>query len=905
MSGFRVVLLEDDPTSQFFFKRTLERYKHQVVNTYANAETMLEQVENDKAALYLLDYSVDGSMDGLAAAKALEKNCAAAVIFVTGHKIDPREFGKLSNVYSYLMKPIENHELIISVQSAILQNKQKQEQQAYQAFLHVVLEANPEAALLLNDNQELLAMNRKAVRLLGKTNAEAQGHNLDKVLYLLDAEGNKVNHQLLFHNPKLNSTLQTVFLGRPDKGTQTPIHHYYRRIDWNGKSYSVLTMSDRSEVLGYKEQLDTASEMLTQVSNYSPVLMFLYNLKEQCLVYHNREFAKYFDGKQMEEFYTNFGYLRRYVDPDDQHQLDPTKLHELKGESVRRSEMHVFCEAIKKKVLFDVRERVFKWDKEGQVLLVLGLAIDISSEERIVRLEGLKAEMERLLEIKQRFLANVSHEVRTPINGILGVTDYLLQRDLPWDLIKPIHTIHDSSHFLLSIINDILLISRAEMGKLPLHPEPFELRKITQHLRNQFEIRAQQVNLDFDIVENFPEGLQLRGDWKRIQQIATNLVGNALKFTKDGKVEVAISARSYEDESTILQLVVSDTGLGLSKEEQTEIFETFHQVDNSLQREFEGSGLGLSIVQHLVMAMEGTISVDSELGQGTTFSVNLPLEKVQTADLDPIQEDQEAPSHDYTDRLALIVEDKETNRMVLKMQLEQRGIQTMEAERGEEALKLLEEKLPDFILMDVQMPGMSGVECTQEVKMRYPDLPVVGVSAHAMEGDAAKYLEYGMDYYIEKPVTMKRLERVLIKLFRENGSRQTNTRVASREKPEEETLWDPDVIENIGDNSPKSSKLRKEIVKNFENDLQTAHSNLSSQMSLDEMQRAVHALKGLTASMGAHRLNRLATEFDKTLKNKQEPLDDQQIRKLKQTLAQTVGNVSRYIENNEQRPSAY
>lgn len=364
---------------------------------------------------------------------------------------------------------------------------------------------------------------------------------------------------------------------------------------------------------------------------------------------------------------------------------------------------------------------------------------------------------ERTAQLKHQFMANMSHEIRTPMNAIVGITRLLLGREILPAQQRYLRAIELSANNLLVIINDILDLSKIEAGKIVIENVDFTLSDILESVQEMFLMKAEEKKITFTVVIDERIPARLTGDPTRLNQILVNLAGNAVKFTDQGGVEIAATLRSKDNKYRI-QFDVKDSGIGISAEHVEHIFDSFTQAGTDITRKFGGTGLGLSISRQLTSLMGGEISVKSELGKGTVFSVVLPFDEAT----DQIARNDEADfSPQDLEKLrrlkVLLAEDNEFNQMVAVETLQEclPGIEVDIAANGREATEKVAETPYDVVLMDVIMPLMDGVEATMAIRNRLSapakDTPIIAMTANVLQEDVVRYYEAGMNEYISKP----------------------------------------------------------------------------------------------------------------------------------------------------------
>jgi signal transduction histidine kinase/DNA-binding response OmpR family regulator len=459
---------------------------------------------------------------------------------------------------------------------------------------------------------------------------------------------------------------------------------------------------------------------------------------------------------------------------------------------------------------------------------------------------------ERMNAARGEFLANMSHELRTPMNGILGLSDLLSKSTLPPVEQEMAALIHQSATHLLTILNDILDFSKIEAGELRLELLPMNIKDLIKQMHALQSNLAQQKNLAFTymVAEHVPP--YVMGDPARFLQILNNLVHNAIKFTAQGSVRVEVEGSvSGGVFNTVIH--VSDTGIGIPHDKQQLVFAKFCQAESSTARTFGGTGLGLSIIRELVSMFGGNITLQSEEGIGTRFTVHLPFDICgETCDLPSVIPD--ASQHINKQARILLVDDSSINLLVLKRYLQKLGFDMIdEAGSGGEAVSLCMNHAYDLILMDIQMPKMDGFEATRLIRDQQHSPPpiIIAVTADAMAGAEMRCLQGGMDDYISKPIQLERLELLLQQwLPHDNPSLVT----ISPSSLNNTVLFDHAYFTALteGDSSLQSMLLTifiaqlKEDVSEMEHYLQADN--------IDEWRKKAHKLCGSAANIGAYQI---------------------------------------------------
>ena len=371
-----------------------------------------------------------------------------------------------------------------------------------------------------------------------------------------------------------------------------------------------------------------------------------------------------------------------------------------------------------------------------------------------IELKNAKEFAEQSLKIKNQFLANMSHEIRTPLNAVIGFTDLLLESELTSEQKEQLETMRNSGEILLSLINNVLDLSKLESNKHTTEEIHFNLHERLDGIVKMMKLKANEKNISLNLVVDKKTPIQVVGDPTKLEQILLNLIGNAVKFTDEGVVTVSVKQIEESKDSSKVYFEIKDTGIGIISNKINTVFAAFTQAKSDTSRIFGGTGLGLTIVKKLVTLLEGNIEVESVFGEGSVFKITLPFIKGKIED-NTTEKQPKTLMNQPLNLSVLLVEDNKTNQLLAKTRLDRWKCKVDIANNGIEAVKKTQQKIYDVILMDIQMPVMDGYEATKIIKNdiseRVSLIPIIAMTAYASNADIKKARNVGMDDYIFKP----------------------------------------------------------------------------------------------------------------------------------------------------------
>ncbi|MCC9168250.1 PAS domain-containing hybrid sensor histidine kinase/response regulator [Pontibacter harenae] len=760
----------------------------------------------------------------------------------------------------------ETHVLGISTNITKQRNASQQLEQSEE--LHRLLSENSRDIIcLLNTDGTYQYVSKSVTEFLGYTQEELLLKSKQELIHPDDREKALQNGLLKSLKEKISTTVQHRKLKKNGEyvWVETNIKPIFDAAGEITKLQSATR--DISHRRQYEQKLKHSEKKYRDLINYSQAYICTHDLEGhvisvnpyllQMLGYAEEEML----GQKMNKFFPE-----QHKDNLDEY------LAQFEGSNVVEGVLSILDKNKEERYLF---YHNYKVEESNTDPYIIAIAQDITDRMQAERdLIEAKEAAEESARVKEHFLANMSHEIRTPMNGILGMADLLKKTSLDEGQKKYLHIIRQSADNLLVIINDILDVAKIEAGKLELESIPFDVTETVRATFQSLSYKAEEKDIVFSLEPFELKHKVIEGDPYRLTQILVNLLGNAIKFTDTGSVTLYAHPIKETHNDLTLRFSVKDTGIGIPDDKTELIFEGFTQAYTSTTRQYGGTGLGLSICKNLVEMQGGTIWVESTVGEGSSFNFELTYPKcLEHATLHEQQDEVDFKS--LSNVRALLAEDNEVNVFLARSIMEGWGFVVDVAYNGQEALDLVEQNNYDIILMDIQMPVLSGVDATYGIRANKNNvkagIPIIALTANALKGDAEKYLQAGMNAYLSKPFEEEKLFLKIAELIPHEAKVLKN--ILPEDKSEviaptpEPALYDLSIIEKMARGNEAFIKRTKQLfietVPASVADLQEKYASAD----LVSVGAIAHKLKSTIDTMRIETLKTVVREIEQTSKS--------------------------------------
>jgi PAS domain S-box-containing protein len=638
----------------------------------------------------------------------------------------------------------------------ILGSRTKELKESNERFF-TIFDNNPVGMVITNlETQRFEFANETFLRTMGYTKEEI----LSKTSLDVNFISPETREKLLTKIKEEGNSKDAEILVRKKNGETFWALSSIQKLKIKDTAFWLNSLHDISKRKEIEDDLNQSRELFSNLFNHNPAAISIRRIRDDKTIDVNNSHLNLFGFQSKDEVIGKTA-------SDVNVMVDPAQIQEIKellgkNKFVKDYEVQVRTKYGDKKWL-STSIVIIEIDNEPCVLAV---SIDITERKKmVIELSKAKQIAEEAVILKETFLANMSHEIRTPMNAIIGFTDLLLKKKLPSQEMDYVQTIKTSGENLLRIINDILDVSKINSGMMTFEEHPISINELFYSLNSMLlpKAREKRLELHFEYDPHIPECLL--GDPTRLSQIILNLVGNAIKFTKEGGVQVFAKVLKEEAETCYIEFSITDSGIGIPEDKLKFIFERFSQAESHTTRNYGGTGLGLSIAKQLVKLQDGTIDVRSKIGEGSVFSFTLPFRKTDKAYSHASIHRDELEISDLSKLAILLVEDNPINVKFILSLFSDYQIKSTVAENGRQAVEKIRNHHYDLVLMDIEMPEMNGFEATAAIRNELKSkVPIIALTANAMAGEGEKCLLVGMDDYMSKPININLLFEKMLAL---------------------------------------------------------------------------------------------------------------------------------------------
>lgn len=778
LKKLKVLHVDNDENTVGQISRILSRYTYSFCNA-SDGEKGFHAYQNFLPDLIITEIDLQ-IMDGLSMVRHIRALDPAIPVIITTifDQSDLLIQSVNSGIDLYVNKPIDEQRLLKALHKSArqlrLENplcRSRKRLKTEQQRLSFIIEASKIGTWEWNIRSGEVIYNSRWAEMLGYTCQELRSVNISTWKNLIHPEDLHKSNELLRQHFRGNLEFyECDFRTRHKDGRWVWLvvrGKVATRTDSGLAEWMLGTSLDISESKSAEDKINHQDRLIHSLIDSIPNIFFI---KDPQGVYLgcNPQFSKLV-GRDREDIIGKTDYDLFPMDCANSFRANDHEM--LSQQKARCDEEWVLCPDGSRQLMETLKTPY--WDVDGALRGLIGISQDITERKRNeMALEQARNLADTANRAKSEFLANMSHEIRTPMNSITGMAQLLEQTKLTDEQTKYMDIMRLSLDGLISLVNDMLDISKIESGRIDLEKRVFSLRSSIHEVVTMQESRRQMKDLvvQVDILDSIPDNLV--GDSLRLKQIILNLFSNAIKFTEQGAITIAVTLEDLEENEIILKIMVTDTGIGISSQAMQSIFEPFMQEDPSITRKFGGTGLGLAISSQLTRLMGGSIWVESEVGTGSSFYVQLPFIVYQHGKEGLLPQGNSVPHviWDGPSLSILVVDDHEPNLFFASRILQQDGHTVLEARNGVEALELWASAYFDCIFMDIQMPGMHGVEVTRQIREQEGDhrTVIIALTARALREERESILCQGFDGFVSKPIDINRLRSEMKFCFSRN-----------------------------------------------------------------------------------------------------------------------------------------
>ncbi|MFZ6801055.1 response regulator [Undibacterium sp. Di24W] len=783
-AGARIFIVEDESIVARDIRQQLESFGYQVVGHSRTAEQALIEIEQVKPSLILMDIMLGGAIDGIQAATIIRAGLGPPVVFVSAFNADEViERAKLTEPYGYIIKPFSGRELRTTVEMALYKYHTEALLREREFQLTQTFETSPICMALIAMDGNIIRVNNSLCNLLGQDKIETHEIDVDQLfpnnsevikanmVSLQESDRPTIRFELsLKHQNGLIVCLQ-CYLNIVKNRQNTPIHFVLKCQDISEKKYAENQLIKFRSAIEQSTQHIFITDKDAKIEYVNAAMLKVYGYtSEEIVGQHPQMFSAGEDNADsFADMWSKLAQTEVWTGELSNQRKDGSQLITAAIVSPLRAEDGLISQYVWVQTdITQQRQLNAELDKHRYRMEEMVMS-------RTRALEKASEVAEAANKAKSAFIANMSHEIRTPMNGVLGMTYLALNATNDPKIRDYLQKIEISGQHLLHIVDDILDFSKIEAGKLALESLDFSLDLLLAEMKTMLggKVAGRDLTLRFDIDAAVPK--QVCGDPYRLKQILLNYTNNAIKFTERGEINLFVRLLNCTASGWLLRFEVEDTGIGMSKDQQTKLFKSFEQVDSTMTRKYGGTGLGLVICKELATLMGGEVGVLSTPGIGSTFWFTAHLQhpsETRLSDRTPVDRRTAAArlkqlNQERTPLRILVVEDNEFNLQIATELLEEVDCCVICAENGQVAVDLLRLEMVDCVLMDIQMPVMGGLEASRILRSdeRFSALPIIAITANAMHQDRLQCLSSGMSDFIAKPFAPELFYATILRWF--------------------------------------------------------------------------------------------------------------------------------------------